>query len=81
MKIFNKKSKKKREESKYLEDKIDNDLKSEDLPINQKDRLKCRYYIEFQKQNKELYNSNRIEFWRQASRYAEHKLRQNEYDT
>ena len=79
MKIFNRKSKKKSEELKSLEDKIDNELKPKNLPINQKDRLKCKYYIEFQEQNKELYNSNTIEFWRQASRYAEHKLRQHKY--
>jgi len=74
MKFFKKKvSKEETLEEKIKEEKID-------LPINQHDRLKCKYYNEFQKKEINLYRTNPIEFWRKATEYADKKLREYEYN-
>ena len=77
MKFF--KKKKNTSRLKQLEDALVEELKKPEFPINQHDRLKCIYYKEFQKQEMSLYNSNPLEFWRRASKYAENKLRKYMY--
>ena len=75
MKIFKKKLEKRVSESKRLENLAVEEFKKVDLPVNQGDRLRSIYYKEFQKQNYNLYKSDPVEFWRQASNYVENKLR------
>lgn len=74
MKFFKKKNSRKEN----LEEKVEKEKL--DIPINEYDRLKCRYYNEFQKKEMNLYNSRPREFWRKATEYAEKKLRTHEYD-
>ena len=74
MKIFKKKAKTS-SEPRRLENLAVEEFKKVDLPVNQGDRLRSIYYKEFQKQNYNLYKSDPVEFWRQASNYVENKLR------
>jgi hypothetical protein len=74
MKFFKKKN------LENLESKIEKETHTLKIPINEYDRLKCKYYNEFQKKEIILYKSDPINFWRKATEYADKKLREYKYN-
>ena len=63
-----------------LESKVEKESHTPEIPINEHDRLKCKYYNEFQKKEINLYKSDPIDFWRKATEYADKKLREYKYN-
>lgn len=39
------------------------------------DRLKCKLYNEFYKENQKLFREDGVEYWRKARQYVEPKIR------
>lgn len=45
------------------------------LSAGETDRLKCRLYNEFYKENQKLFREDGVEYWRKARQYVEPKIR------